>query len=139
MGILFSNEDEVFSRITEQISKGSREGMENACLIVEHDAKEDCPVNDGILRQSITHSVELEGNNFVGYIGTNIEYAPYVHQGTGIYAAEGNGRKEVPWHYKDRQGNWHSTKGIKPTPFIYNSIEKNKERIANAIQEGVEL
>lgn len=113
--------------------------MENACLIVEHDAKEDCPVNDGILRQSITHSVELEGNNFVGYIGTNIEYAPYVHQGTGIYAAEGNGRKEVPWHYKDRQGNWHSTKGIKPTPFIYNSIEKNKERIANAIQEGVEL
>lgn len=124
--------------IAAQIAQGSRDGMEQACLVVEYDAKVDCPVDDGILRQSITHSVEEEQGKIVGYIGTNLEYAPYIHQGTGIYAVEGNGRKEVPWHYKDKNGKWRSTKGIRPTPFIYNSIEKNRNKIVEKIGEEME-
>lgn len=71
-------------------------GMEKACVIVEGQAKENCPVDDGQLRQSITHEVEKEDGQIVGYVGSNVEYAPYVHQGTGIYAKNGDGRKEVP-------------------------------------------
>lgn len=80
--------------------------LTKACLLVENDAKKNCPVDTGQLRQSITH--EVEGNT--GVIGTNVEYAPYVEYGTGIYAKDGNGR-QTPWSYKDSKGNWHRTVG----------------------------
>lgn len=102
-----------------------------ACYAVEADAKEKCPVQYGILRQSIQSSVETDGDIIEGFVGTNIDYAPYVHQGTGIYAINGNGRKEVPWKYKDLKGNWHSTSGIKPTPFLQDAVDKNKADIIN--------
>jgi hypothetical protein len=42
-------------------------------------AKEDCPVDTGRLRNSISHKV-ASGEQAV-YIGTNVEYAPYVEYG----------------------------------------------------------
>lgn len=137
MGFEFINEDTVFANMKAEMLSSAKSGLEAACLVVEDTAKEDCPHDDGLLRQSITSSVEEENGEFVGYVGTNLEYAPYVHQGTGIYAVEGNGRKEVPWHYKDKKGQWHTTKGIKPTPFIYNAMEKNRSKIVEKIREAM--
>lgn len=42
--------------------------------IAEGYAKEDCPVDTGRLRNSITHRTQGKDE----YIGTNVEYAPYV-------------------------------------------------------------
>lgn len=137
MGIQFSNEDEVLRDIAENIRAAAVEGMTEACFIVEDDSKKDCPHKTGVLRQSITSSVEEESNTIVGYVGSNLDYAPYIHQGTGIYAIEGNGRKEVPWHYKDAKGKWHSTKGIKPKPFIFDAMEKNRNKIIDVLQEAL--
>lgn len=39
-------------------------------------AKEDCPVDTGRLRNSISHDVNADEKEV--YIGTNVEYAPYV-------------------------------------------------------------
>ena len=102
-----------------------QKGLEKACVIVEVSAKENCPVDDGVLRASITHDVE----GTEGYIGTNVEYAPYVHQGTGIYAVKGDGRKEVPWSYQDAEGKWHTTKGQKPNPFLQKAIDENQDKV----------
>lgn len=45
---------------------------------VEGYAKEDCPVDTGNLRNSLTHSPgELAGDS-VEFVGTNVEYGPYV-------------------------------------------------------------
>ena len=138
MEIEFINEEEVLNAITKKIRDGLRHGMVEACLMVEGDAKKlSEPIDDGVLRASITHSVEEEADGFVGYVGTNVEYAPYLHQGTGIYALEGNGRKEVPWRYKDKKGKWRSTKGIRPRPFIYNALEKNRAKIVEKLREGL--
>ena len=106
-----------------------------ACYAVEADAKEKCPVQYGILRQSIQSSVETDGDIIEGFVGTNIDYAPYVHQGTGIYAINGNGRKEVPWRYKDAKGEWHSTEGIKPTPFLQDAVDSNRSEILSFFKE----
>ena len=46
-------------------------------------AKDLTPVDTGNLRNSITHQVD-DGESTV-YIGTNVEYAPYVELGTGRY------------------------------------------------------
>ena len=66
--------------------------LEKACLIVENSAKEKVPVDTGNLRQSITHTVE----DNVGTVGTNVEYAPYVEFGTGLFSSQGDGRTDVP-------------------------------------------
>lgn len=106
--------------------------LTKACLLVENDAKKNCPVDTGQLRQSITH--EVEGNT--GVIGTNVEYAPYVEYGTGIYAKDGNGR-QTPWSYKDSKGNWHRTVGQHPQPFLEPALLENEEEILNLIEEEI--
>lgn len=103
------------------------EALEQACLLVEADAKRNCPVDDGQLRQSITHKVDIE--NMEGIIGTSVEYAPYVEIGTGIYSSEGTGRK-TPWCYKnEKTGKFHWTRGMKPKPYLQPAMEANKSKI----------
>lgn len=101
-----------------------RKALEQSCLIVEGDAKSKCPVDSGQLRQSINHKVE----DNAGWVSTNVEYAPYVEIGTGIYSSEGGGR-QTPWVYQDAKGEWHRTSGSKPQPFMKPALEQNTSRI----------
>lgn len=104
-----------------------------ACAIVERAAKEKAPKGNGELRRSITSKVE----DGVGIVFTPLEYAPYVEYGTGLFAEDGNGRKDVPWNYQDDKGEWHSTSGMKPNPFMRPAFEENKENILNVIKEAI--
>lgn len=52
---------------------------------VESKAKVLCPVDQGRLRSSITHELVEVGGDLVVRIGTNVSYARFVHDGTGIY------------------------------------------------------
>lgn len=101
-----------------------RRALEQSCLIVEGDAKSKCPVDSGQLRQSINHKVE----DNAGWVSTNVEYAPYVELGTGIYSSEGGGR-QTPWVYQDAKGEWHRTSGSKPQPFMKPALEQNTSKI----------
>lgn len=101
-----------------------RKALEQSCLIVEGDAKVRCPVDSGQLRQSINHKVE----DRTGQVSTNVEYAPYVEIGTGIYSSEGGGR-QTPWVYQDAKGQWHRTSGGKPQPFMKPALEQNTSKI----------
>ena len=117
----------------------SEKAMADACLLIERSAKEKCPTGDtGILRDSITS----EYNAKEGRIGTNLEYAPYVHQGTGIYAVNGDGRSDVPWTYfSETRQQFYTTSGQQPQPFLTDAFEENKKEIkelfANAIKEAI--
>ena len=106
--------------------------LTKSCLIVEAQAKVNCPVDDGQLRQSI--GSEVKGN--IGAIGTNVEYAPYVHQGTGIYAVNGDGRK-TRWKFQDAKGEWHSTIGQPPNPFLERALDANREQIIDTFKEEI--
>lgn len=97
--------------------------MNKACLVVEAQAKRNCPDDMGVLRASITSETDVTSDAIIGRIGSNLEYAPYVHQGTGIYAKDGNGRK-TPWSYNVKAGKykgWHVTRGQRPQPFLENA------------------
>lgn len=107
--------------------------LRKAGAMVERDAKRNCPVDTGQLRSSITH--EVKGD--VCAVGTNVEYAPYVHQGTGIYAVNGDGRP-TPWRYQDDEGNWHSTIGQKPQPFLTKALDQNRDEISKMFYEMLE-
>lgn len=110
--------------------------MGRACAMVERSAKQKAPKGTGELRNSITSKVETDGNEVIGVVFTPLEYAPYVEYGTGLFAEEG-GRKDVPWHYQDDEGNWHSTSGQKPQPFMRPAFNENREDIIRLLREGI--
>lgn len=112
------------------------QAMEQACILVENEAKIKCPVDNGLLRNSITHYIEDNPNELIGVVGTNIEYAPYVEFGTGIYSSLGNGRQDR-WKYKDAKGEWHSTIGQHPQPYLQPALEENRRKIEKMFKEQI--
>ena len=106
--------------------------LAKACALVEASAKKKAPKGNGALRNSITSKVE----NNEGVVFTPLEYAPYVEFGTGLFAESG-GRTDVPWNYQDDKGEWHSTSGMKPQPFLRPALNENRERIIEILKEGL--
>lgn len=76
----------------------------------------------GHLLNSIGHKTILSDKAV--YIGTNVEYAPYVEWGTGIYATNGQGRP-TPWVWTDDKGKKHFTRGMKPRHFLKNAVDRH--------------
>lgn len=110
--------------------------MKKACLIVERSAKQKAPKGNGELGRSITSKVETGINEVTGLVYTPLEYAPYVEYGTGLFAEDGNGRKDVPWHYQDDEGEWHSTSGQHPRPFMRPALYENREQIIRLLSKS---
>jgi HK97 gp10 family phage protein len=102
--------------------------MESCGELAEGYAVALCPVATSNLKQSISHDSDEE----TAIVGTNVEYAPYVEYGTGIYA-EGGGRS-TPWRYKDKDGNWHTTSGQKPQPFLRPAIADHTDEYKSLIE-----
>lgn len=118
-------------RATLKIIEQLMGNVEQAVLILESEAKKECPVDQGILRASLTHDVGITTESIEGACYSPLEIAPYVHQGTGIYAVDGNGRK-TPWKYVVASGKYkggHTTRGQKPNPFLDRARNKSMSRI----------
>ena len=75
------NTDEVLAAL----ERAKKRGLEAIGLTAEGHAKKETPVDTGRLRNSISHATDDEA----AYIGTNVEYAPYVELGargrTGVH------------------------------------------------------
>lgn len=137
MSITFEGLDDVINRL-EGITDPEklRAAMGKACALVERSAKMNAPKGNGDLRRSITSKVEGEGAEIEGIIYTPLEYAPYVEYGTGLFAEEG-GRTDVPWCYQDDEGNWHTTSGMHPSPYMRPALDENREEIKRILKEGI--
>ena len=127
--VVEDNSDEVLSALR----KAKERALEMIGLKAERYAKEKCPVDTGNLRNSITHIVKDD----VAYIGTNVEYAPYVELGTGLYATNGGGR-QTPWAYQDSKGNWHRTVGQKPQPFLKPAATEHSEEYRTILKDELQ-
>lgn len=95
---------------------------------VERKAKRLVPVDHGVLRNSISTELIIRRGP-VARIGTNVKYALYVHEGTGIHGPKGVPIK--PKHGKvlvftSRKTNQlvfaRSVKGMKGTPYLRNAL-----------------
>lgn len=56
--------------------------FEECGMDAEYYAKRACPVDTGRLKNSITHEVDGYGSGIKAVVGTNVEYASYVENGT---------------------------------------------------------
>ena len=71
------------AEILKAFEQATAKGLEKVGLVAEGYAKAKAPVDTGRLRNSITH--EVDGQD--AYIGSNVEYAPYVELGTSTQKA----------------------------------------------------
>ena len=94
-------------------------------------------VNTGALRADTKSlGAKIVGDEVHGAAGNTLEYALYHHQGTGIYAVNGDGRK-TPWSYDDpKTGEEIWTKGSKPNPYLKDTIEQEQGNIAKWLGGG---
>lgn len=122
-----NNSDAVIEALHNAVDRGLRVIGETAVGY----AQDLCPVDTGRLKGSITYAVEGEDC----YIGTNVEYAPYVEFGTGIHAEEGG--RQTPWAYQDADGNWHRTQGNKPQPFLRPSANDHTDEYREILKESL--
>lgn len=65
-------------QVLSAMEKAKKRGLEAIGLTAEGHAKKITPVDTGRLRNSVSHATDDEA----AYIGTNVEYAPYVELGT---------------------------------------------------------
>lgn len=95
---------------------------------VENRAKQLCPVNTGRLRASVTHELRTDAGVPVGRIGTNVKYAMYVHEGTGLFGP----KKKLIRPKTARALRWRTrggsvvyarfSRGSKPRPFLREAL-----------------
>lgn len=112
------------------------DGINKACQILLASAIENCPIDSGQLKGSLTMDVDEVKHK--GTVGTNVEYAPYVEIGTGVYSSQGTGRQDA-WVYKDAKGNFHKTKGTRPQPFLKPALEENREKIIEVVKDAIKI
>lgn len=92
----------------------------------------------GALKQSLTYAVDLAKKTVT--IGSNLFYSVYVELGTGVHATNGNGRK-TPWVWKDFNGKWHFTRGMRAANegkgFLRPAVEDHIDELREiAVEEG---
>lgn len=111
---------------------------------VAQKAQQLAPVDQGGLRGSIKSETRSEGGNPVAYVGSNLKYAVYVHEGTGIYSKTNprmitpKSGKALRWPAKNNSGSGNrryrggstsayvyskSSKGSPGRPFLLNALK----------------
>ncbi|SPZ51248.1 Uncharacterised protein [Sarcina ventriculi] len=70
-------------------------GMEEVGKLVLEEAKQNSLVkyDTGLMEENSGYTINSDGNSITALIGFMEFYSIYVHQGTGIYAINGDGRQ----------------------------------------------
>ena len=72
----------------------------------------------------------------ISKVGAQAEHAPFVEKGTGLFAENGNGRK-TPWVYQRPDGEFRSTTGMKPQPFLEPAFKNSKTRVKSIMENSM--
>lgn len=114
-------------RYQKDVEKWAKKGIAKTTMKIYNTAVALAPVDLGFLKESI--DFKFTNGGLTGVINVGSSYAIYVEFGTGIYAQGpgGSRAKKIPWHYKDADGKWHTTKGQHAQPFWNPAIDAGRE------------
>lgn len=127
MNIDFNDNSE---EVRDAMMDAALRALEKCGLTAEGYAKQLAPVDTGNLRNSISHKIDTD--EMAAYIGTNVEYAPYVELGTGRYT---DGGRQTPWAYQDEKGNWHMTHGQQAQPYLKPAVADHAQDYRRIIED----
>ena len=105
--------------------------LEEAAGELEAQVKRNTRVDTGKTKNSFRHSVD--DSKHIAYVGSSDENAIWEEFGTGEYALNNDGRKGG-WVYRDVKGEYHYTKGKKPSRALWKAYTSKKTAIINLIQ-----
>ncbi|KAA3404316.1 hypothetical protein F1904_12095 [Akkermansia muciniphila] len=123
------------NKISKDCDKLTHEGLMRGGKIVQAAAKLLAHVDTGELRESIT--VESLSKTSVA-VGTSKEHGVYEEFGTGRM-----GDPSVPhtskeyWRYQDADGNWYTTHGHEPHPFLSPALDATKDKVVETVKETI--
>lgn len=106
-------------RVLGQVEDSIFAFLEESGAEIESQAIDNTPPNLDAMRAQWRHEVRMDQKDVL--IGNSAEYAIWQEMGTGEYAVNGDGRKDIPWRYKDSAGEWHVTTGIRPKQMLTNA------------------
>ena len=113
-----------------------KRALTESVLVVEKRAKFRVARQSSRLAALITHSVEkgASGEGFVGKVGTNVKYAPFIEFGTGKFATKPGGRK-TPWvYYSNKLKRFVWTEGMASQPFLIPAFKESGRDIIKFIR-----
>ena len=153
--------------VIEAMMKGKDKALEALGAQVENYAKlelENDPrrVDTGRLRNSITHVVNSSDDSVT--VGSNVNYAVYVHEGTGIFGPNGgtggwwvyvpggdrssgqpSGKRytkaeaaRIVAYLREKGVEAYMTQGMKPNRFLKNAVEKHQGEFADIVKQNLE-
>lgn len=128
--VLFKDYSDEVKRM---IKKLGVEWLYEASGEIESQVKQNTRVDTGQTKASWEYKVD-EGK-LEAQIGSRYQNAIWEEFGTGIHALGGDGRKDVPWVYKDAQGKWHRTSGKKPSRAFHFAYQTMKPKVIRSAQE----
>lgn len=109
------------NRFEKEYIKAIKRVIADTAELIQSQAQALAPVDDGNLRQSI--EIRYFNRGLSAEIIVGAHYALYVNYGTGIYAENGDGRKD-PWvYYSEKLGRFVYTVGQRPQQFWEPAVE----------------
>lgn len=81
-----------------------------------------------------SYKANVDENEGVATIGSNLENAIWEEFGTGEYALHGDGRKGG-WFYEDEKGVGHFTRGKTPNRPLQRAFDSSKSKIIRMAEE----
>jgi hypothetical protein len=129
--------NELASKMTRnaaRFDKKLQEGINKAVLIIQNSIRKETPVRTGRLKRS----VQAEILPLSGRVYTNLNYAMYVHEGTGPYTIYPKTKKALFW-----KGALHPVRkvnhpGIKANPFFERGFDQSKDLAIDAISKKID-
>lgn len=83
-----------------------------------------------------SYKANVDENEGVATIGSNLENAIWEEFGTGEYALHGDGRKGG-WVYKDAKGEYHFTRGKTPNRPLQRAFDSSKNKIIRMAEKAL--
>lgn len=102
---------------------------------IQGDAKRLIEAKDAFDTGRLHGSISVEAIPNGYSIGTDLKYANYIEYGTGPL-----GDPAVPhttrkyWRYKDENGNWYTSHGMKARPYLRPALNTNKKYVAKLVR-----
>lgn len=104
--------------------------VQRGCMVVQAEAVNLCPVDEGELRNSISKKLDISNNGVIGKVYTNKEYAPYVEFGTGSRGESTyDGDASVTYNSE-----WA---GMPAQPYLYPALKNNEEAVLRSIRNDI--
>lgn len=158
--------DKLMKRIGQYENISLQQAVGRAIGHVQSVAKENCPTNDGELRNSIFTMTEIESGGMVavGTCYTNKKYASYVEFGTGPKGQENHNGispnvawaySQSPWWIHESQidkataekyhwfsidtpeGTFYQCTGQAAQPYMYPALKNNEEKVVQIIWDDI--